>query len=318
MAEQHAPDGLASMPRLFRLVSLTRTPINGSGYQMEASLYHERASFSATWTVRQPDTRLKDGVLVSPRYVTHAVCDDGRLRIGRLVLIEHPIRTENLFRIVPPAWVPNHDLLLRASALFDQLDQGYKELVNGVLWNAAIFQGFCTGPSSLNGHHAERNGNLRHTVEVGEAVMKLLPQHPAADPQISLAAALLHDVGKALEYEPTPTGWRFTDLGKINGHKQLIGDWIAVAAHRMRLVLPRKSYSSLRHAIGASSGVPFESGYREPNTPEARLLSIADRSSGSGDLYARQAPKEGDWGCPHPHLGGKAPYFAYRPPMRQT
>jgi 3'-5' exoribonuclease len=314
MAEVLAPVELASMPRLFRLLSLTRTPLNGSGYQMEASLYHDQVSPCVSWTVRQPDTRIKEGVLVSPRYAPNAICEGGRLRIGRLVLIEQPIRTENLFSTVPPDWVPNRDLLKRASLLFEQLDLRYQELLNNVLWDAEIFHGFCTGPSSMNGHHAEPCGNLRHTVEVGEAVLKLLPQHPAADPQISLAAALLHDVGKALEYEPTRKWWRLTDLGKINGHKQLIGDRIAVAASRMRLSLPREHYASLRHAIGAATGVSFESGYREPITPEARLLSIADRSSGSGDLYARQAPKEGNWGRAHPHLGGRAPYTVYRPP----
>jgi 3'-5' exoribonuclease len=308
MADEHTPLGLASMPRLFRLASLMRTPLNGSGYKMEASLYHDRASLCVSWTVRQPDTRLKEGVLVSPRYAHNSVCEAGHLRICRLVLIEQPIRTENLFQTVPPDWVPNRDLLDRASQLFEQLDLRYQELLNGVLWDAEIFHGFCTGPSSLNGHHAERNGNLRHTVEAAEAVLKLQPQHPAADPQISLAAALLHDVGKALEYEPTRTWWRLTDFGKINGHKQLIGDWIAVAAKRMRLELPREHYASLRHAIGAANGVSFESGYRTPITPEARLLSLADRSSGSGDLYARQAPKEGNWGHAHPHLGGQAPY----------
>ena len=315
MAEEYIPGGLASMPRLFRLASLTRTPLNGSGYRMAASLYHDLAAPCVSWVVRQPDTRLKEGVLVSPRYVPQAICDDGRLRIGRLVLMERPIRTENLFRTVPLSWVANRGLLIRASRLFEQLDLRYQELVNGVLWNAEIFHGFCTGPSSLIGHHAERNGNLRHTVEVAEAVMNLLPQHPAADPQISLAAALLHDVGKALEYEPMRTGWQFADAGRINGHKQLIGDWIAVAAHRMRLALPREHYASLRHAIGAASDVSFESGYREPITPEARLLSIADRSSGTGDLIARQAPKEGNCGRPHPHLGGKAPYTVHRTPI---
>jgi len=314
MAEQHVPFGLASMPRLFRLASLTRTPLNGSIYQMEASVYHDRASLCVSWTVRQPDTRLKEGVLVSPRYLLNAVSSDGSLRIHRLVMIEQPIHTENLFHTALPAWVPNRDLIRRASLLFEQLDLGYKELLNGVLWDAEIFHGFCTGPSSLNGHHAERNGNLRHTVEVGEAVLNLLPQHPAADRQITLAAALLHDVGKALEYEPTRTWWQLTDPGKVNGHKQLIGDRIAVAACRMRLALPKEHYSSLRHAIGAAAGVAFESGYRQPITPEAKLLSLADRSSGTGDVFARQAPKEGNWGRAHPHLGGRAPYMVYRPP----
>lgn len=317
MAEQHTPDWLASMPRLLRIASLTCTPLNGAGYEMEASLYHDRLWFSAVWTCKQPDTRLKEGVVVSPRYAPDAICEDGRFRIAGLHPLQTPNRPENLFRTVPFHWVKTRGLLIRACRLFDQLEPPYKMLVTGVLWDADIFHGFCTVPSSMDGHHAERNGNLRHTVEVGEAVLNLLPQHPAADRQISLTAALLHDVGKALEYEPGPREWQFTDLGKLNGHKQLVGDWIAVSDYRMRMALPRKHYYSLRHAIGAAPGVPFASGYRTPNTPEARLLSIADRSSGTGDLHSRLSPTEGEWGKPHPHLGGMAPYFAYRPPINQ-
>lgn len=99
-----------------------------------------------------------------------------------------------------------------------------------------------------------------------------------------------------------------TDHGKLNGHKQAIGDWIAVAESRMRLKLPEAHYLSLRHALAAAKGVPFESGYRTPKTPEARLLSLADQSSGSGDLYARQAAADGGWGLEHHHLGGEAPF----------
>lgn len=312
MADEVEPAGLPSMPRLFRVVSRTATPLDANHHRMEAFLYHDRASLAVSWDVRNPDSRLKEDVLVSPRYSPNPVCEGGRLRIGRLVVIEQPIPAENLFCTVPPDWVRNRHLLGRAINLFEQLDSRYRELLTGVLWDPELFRGFCTGPSSLNGHHAERNGNLRHTIETAEAVVTLLPQHPAADPQISLAAALLHDVGKALEYAPTRNGWSFTDLGKINGHKQIVGDRIAVAAHRMRTRLPREHYASLRHAIGAAAGVSFESGYRNPITPEARLLSLADRSSGTGDLISRQAPNEGNWGRPHPHLGGQAPYVVHR------
>lgn len=308
MFESLTPAGLASMPTLFRLTALSRTPLVGQGYRMEAALYHDRASLGVTWTVKQPDTRLKEGVLVSPRYLNASAVEGGLLRIVRLVLIENPIRTENLFCTVPPAWVEDRELVQRAGMLYEALDLPYQELFNGVLWDAEVFHGHCIAPSSLQGHHSERNGNFRHMVEVGEAILALLPQHPAADSQISLAAGLLHDVGKPAEYETTSTGWVMSDEGILNGHKQMIGDLIAVAKKQMRLALPKEHYVSLRHAIGAAKGVPFESGYREPKTPEARLLSLADQSSGSGDLYARQAAANGGWGRRHSHLGGEAPY----------
>jgi 3'-5' exoribonuclease len=302
-----SPD-LASLPTLFRIESLIRHPLPDGTLSQRAVLFHDQASLSVTWTSRQADPRLFEGGLASPRYCRSGTCSDGAIGISRLVAIEKAIQSQNLFQTVPMAWVPNRDLLRRASCLFNLLSPPYQELLNGVLWDAGIFQGFCTGPSSLKGHHAEWNGNLRHTIEVTEAVLGLLPQHTAADPQISLAAALLHDVGKALEYEPAGKFWKLSRIGRINGHKQIVGDLIAVAVSRMTLPLPQDHYASLRHAIGAARDVPFESGYRCPVKPEALLLSVADRSSGGGDLFAQRVPKEGNWAPPHPHLG-KEPLF---------
>jgi 3'-5' exoribonuclease len=226
------------------------------------------------------------------------------------VLLEYPIRTLDLFQTVPANWVPNRDLLERAGRLWGLLPLPWQELFNNVLWDSMRFYLVCVGPSSISGHHSETNGNLRHMVETGEAACALLPKYPAAHPHITLFAALMHDVGKAVEYQPDPFGgWKMTTQGKLNGHKQIVGDWLSVANSRLRLAIPPEHYDSMRHAIGASKGVKLESGYREPRTPEARLVSLADQTSGSNDLFNRQAPEEPGWGKAHPHLGGMEPYL---------
>jgi 3'-5' exoribonuclease len=152
-------------------------------------------------------------------------------------------------------------------------------------------------------------------VETGEAVLALLPFHPAAHPDVSLMAALLHDMAKADEYLLVQDRYRLTDNSILNGHKQTIGDWVAVAEDRMKLKIPAAHYMSLRHALGAEQGVAHTSGYRRPRTPEARLLSLADQCSGSGDLYAKLSAPEGGWGTSHPHLGDVAPYSLPRKPQ---
>ena len=306
--EQITPEGLRSMPRFFRVANLTRSARATHGYAMKATLFHARATLTVGWEVNQPDTRLKPGVLVSPRYTGRARCVDGVLRISRLIVAEIPVRSEDLFMTVPPDWVADRHLLVRASVLWAQLSLPSQELFNNVLWNGDRFRRFCRGPSSITGHHSEWNGNLRHTIETAEAVLAMHPNHPAANPDIALCAALLHDVAKADDYRPAGKGWTMTDHGKLNGHKQTIGDWIAVAEARMKIKLPVEHYMLLRHALGAARSVPFESGYRTPRTPEAKLLSLADQSSGTGDLYRRQGAAIGGWGRAHRHLGGKAPY----------
>ncbi len=66
MDEHMTPARLAMMPTLFRLTSLQRQPLSDKGYKMEATLFHEKASLGVSWTVGQPDTRLKQGLLVKP------------------------------------------------------------------------------------------------------------------------------------------------------------------------------------------------------------------------------------------------------------
>jgi 3'-5' exoribonuclease len=219
-----------------------------------------------------------------------------------------------LFKTVPNDWVKDRNLLARASALWARLPLVWQELFNRVLWDGERFERFCVNPGSCIGHHSVRNGNLRHMVETGEAVLALLPFHPAADPDVSLMAALLHDMGKADEYHMIHDRYRLTDNSILNGHKQTIGDWVAVAEDRMKVKIPSAHYMSLRHALGAEFGIAHASGYRRPRTPEARLLSLADQSSGSGDLYAKLSDPEGGWGAPHPHLGDVAPYSLPRKP----
>jgi len=310
MRESFSLIAYRQLPEALRITSFDCTPLRGGGYQLGASLYHDQVSIEVAWKVRHPVTYFRPGLLVSPRCPHGTQFGSGVTNVSRVVRKERPVRTLDLFMTVPDVWVSDRDLLRRASNLWNQLPLPWQELFNNVLWDGNRFHLFCTGPSSIRGHHSVTNGNLLHMVEIGETVLALLPKFPAADPDVSLFAAMMHDVGKACEYQRNSSGgWILSDRGRLNGHKQTIGDWLAVAESRMRLAIPSAHYYSMRHAIGAANAVAFESGYRPPRTPEARLLSLADQVSGSSNLYFRQAMSQPGWGKSHPHLGGFAPYF---------
>lgn len=72
---------------------------------------------------------------------------------------------------------------------------------------------------------------------------------------------------------------------------------------------------SLRHALGAETGLGAASGYRPPRTPVARLLALADQCSGSGNLYSQTSDPDGGWGMLHSHLGKRVPYSLPRKPQ---
>lgn len=301
MAEILHPFANPTLPSIFRVVNIMREATS-SGFRLTAELHHAGANPTVTWRCRQPDTRLKAGTLVKPMRAKLQFEADGTLAINHLMLLERPEASLNLFETVPPTWVSDEDLLVRASTLWGVLPDPLRALFNTVFWQGERFRRFCEGPSSMNGHHDGRNGNLRHSIEVAETVMRMLPLYKAAHTGVAVLAALLHDAGKAAEYEFCGSSLRMSDQGSLLGHKLNVATWVAVARAQMTLGVPEGHYLSLLHALTAVPGAPAWMGQREPATPEATLLSLADRASGHADLMNRHMAPDGGWGQQHPHM----------------
>jgi 3'-5' exoribonuclease len=300
-----APD-LSGLPRIFRLTRVNLTVEANSRLVYDAHLFHERASLRVTWTTNHPDIRLKPNLLVSPRWNARPVSQDGTLRIARLALLERPEPQENLFDLVPPGWVKDRTLVAHAHALLEILPRPLQHLFNAIFWDGQRFRRFCLGPSSLRGHHAETNGNLRHTVDTAEQMRDLCSTRTYAHLGVGVLAALLHDAGKADEYRLAPDGgWSLTDRGRLLGHKITVTEWIAAAQAKWNIPVPFVHYQALLHALTAISHAPDWMGARAPATMEARLLSIVDRLSGTVDLMDRCTAPDGGWGTYHPHLKGR-------------
>jgi 3'-5' exoribonuclease len=294
----------------FRLIRIDRQELK-SGFRMTALLHHMEENVTVSWTVKNtPDLRLKPGVIVSPRGVRSAVTEDGVIEISRLILLERPEASLNLFETVPDFWVKDEDLRLRAASLWNDLPEHFKGLFNTTFWCGDRFRRFCTGPSSLSGHHATENGNLRHSVEVAEIMQRLLPQYTTANLGVSVMAGLMHDAGKAEEYDERWGKMIMSNRGKLLGHKITAVEWLAVARSRMRSGVPESDYLSLMHALTAAQNAPAYLGLRDAVTPEAIMLSLADRASGKADLFNDCHTPGGGWGTRHPHLKG-APYAVY-------
>ena len=303
------------LPGIFRIETINSAPTN-NGYKTEyrAELYNEKISLSVSFCCSHPDIRLKANKLVSIRWKLPLISIDGVIQISRLVLLEHAIKGFNLFETIPPTWVKDRDLVRRAQIIMDSLPDDMQHLITAVLWDGIRFHHFCDRPASMNNHHACQNGNLRHTVEVAEAVMVLAEKYEQANLGISLAAAILHDVGKAAEYSHWSYGWAMTDRGKLVGHRHTVIEWIAQAMVTNRIMMPEKHYLSLLHALTAAPNAE-RLGIRNPSTPEATILSMADRLSGESALTTQLAKQNGGWGSLHPHRKWK--YFTIPQELNQ-
>jgi len=128
-------------------------------------------------------------------------------------------------------------------------------------------------PAAVSMHHAYRSGLLEHTVHMGRACLVLLPLYPEVDPDLTLAGVLLHDAGKALEYEGT-LAYRKTRGGLLHGHVVLGYRLVRKAALKARLdsdLMERLEHIILSHQGELEWGAAVMAA-----TPEAVLVSMID------------------------------------------
>ena len=294
------------MPSLFRLVSIKYSPVAPRRFRCGATLFADGRDVRVAWECAQPDTRLNPGVLVSVRWLprTHSIA--GEICIGRLVLLEIPESGADLFKTVPQTWVSDGALLARAAALVGQLSPPLRHLFNAMFWQGRRFHRFLCGPASVAGHHSDMGGNFRHAVEVAELCDRLAETGERIAIDVLLLAALLHDAGKADEYDFDRRRQVFvmSERGALVGHRHTVIEWVAAALATRRILLPEIKHLGLLHCLTAGVGADFL-GIRRPATLEAKILSLADRLSGDSDLFRQNAREQPGFGRYHKHLQGR-------------
>jgi 3'-5' exoribonuclease len=98
---------------------------------------------------------------------------------------------------------------------------GLSAVVGNVLADVELRTAFRRLPAAgSDGHHGYAGGLLEHTVGVATLCRETAQLHPRLRADLLLAAALLHDVGRAVELVAGP-GFRQTEEGRLLGHVHL-------------------------------------------------------------------------------------------------
>ena len=157
-----------------------------------------------------------------------------------------------------------------------------------------FYDKYTTYPAATKIHHEFGSGILHHSLamaDLAEAVAKL---YPNVDRDLIVAAALMHDIGKTVEYE-NPLMPVQTVEGKLIGH-------ISIMYAEFKKIVDDLHIESevpvlLEHMILAHHG-KYEFGSPVlPSTREALLLSMIDLLDSKMMVLdkAYDATKEGDW-----------------------
>jgi 3'-5' exoribonuclease len=135
-------------------------------------------------------------------------------------------------------------------------------------------------PASIAGHHARLGGLLLHTVEVADIAVAMARLHASTvDPDLVLAGALLHDIGK-LESYSSIGAFETTVPGSVIGHVAL---GALMLARRVALQSPEpcteEELLPLTHILLSHHGKLEFGAPVPPMTLEAEIVHHADHAS---------------------------------------
>ncbi len=79
-------------------------------------------------------------------------------------------------------------------------DRGYRALLDRLLGDAELRAEWRRAPCTRGGHHSYLGGLLEHTVAVATLALEVCQLHPRLNPDLLLAAAITHDLGRTREF----------------------------------------------------------------------------------------------------------------------
>lgn len=132
---------------------------------------------------------------------------------------------------------------------------------------------FKNSTAAISMHHAYRHGLLEHSCHLARVVRALLPIYPQIDSSLAIAGALLHDIGKTLEYTQN-LATRRTRTGILNGHVVL--GYRCVRKNGLKNRLAPDILERLEHIVLSHQGEPEWGAAVRAATPEAVFVSLID------------------------------------------
>lgn len=153
-------------------------------------------------------------------------------------------------------------------------DPDYRRLLDCVFGNDTFMQRFRLAPSAVSMHQAYLGGLIDHTLCVTKNALKMADNYPAANRDLLITGALLHDMGKVIEFS-YDRKLAYSDAGRLLGHISMGNAMIEVHCHNLP-DFPVKKKILVQHMILSHHGTMEYGSPRCPATLEALILHHAD------------------------------------------
>jgi 3'-5' exoribonuclease len=200
----------------------------------------------------------------------------------------------DLTEFLPASSRPRQEMLQALQEQIASLKPPWQQLVAALLQEPFLSL-FANAPAARSMHHAYIGGLLEHSLSMAALADMLANHYPSVRRDLLVAGALLHDMGKALEYDVTG-GFGFSDDGRLVGH--IVRAIVMIETAAADLDIPADHLRQLVHLVASHHGKAEWGAPVEPKTIEAVLLHQIDmidsRFQGFFDHLEREQ-RNGRW-----------------------
>ncbi len=126
-------------------------------------------------------------------------------------------------------------------------DPDLRALLDSFLGDEAFRAEFRRAPCTRSSHHAYLGGLIEHTVAVATLAYETCMLHPRLDSDLLITAAILHDIGKTLEFQ-LGAEIALSEAGALVGHVAL-GQQLVAERARALDGFPEAKLHALSHCI---------------------------------------------------------------------
>lgn len=146
-----------------------------------------------------------------------------------------------------------------------------------------LYKDFSRAPAATFNHHSYIGGLLEHTISVTDICSSFIPVYGSVKPDILIAGALLHDIGKIYELE-FGESITYSTKGNLFGHIYIGAQKFQDACRRQQN-FPEYLENQIAHIILSHHGLIERGSPVEPKTLEAILVHKADTTDADANAF---------------------------------